>query len=523
MDLKEIKSKIILSQVISKYIKLIKKNTLYWGKCIFHKENTPSFAVNNEKEYYHCFGCGVHGNVFSFLMYVNQQTFKEVLESLCETYNIPLNKINTYIPNDNIIKNILKDALEIYKNSLYENKEVLNYLYNRGIDDNLIKIFNLGFANQNKVIIELLKKYSISHIKNSGIISMGNYDRLRNRIIFPIFNEKQECISFAGRTTKDEKPKYINSNETDIFHKGLCLYNIQQISKSYQQIPIIYLVEGYMDVIIMYKYGYENTVSSMGTSVSKPQLFTILKKTKKICLIFDGDDAGEKATERTVNILLSMINPSYEIIICSLPKNQDPDSFLRNNLPTDLEKYYKNLFDYLIGNITKNLDLQNPKDVSYGFERAFNYINLIENPSLKTSYKLLFENKLKELISQEKNKEKNTYIKNLKKKNNVYISNREENIMIIILTYPELLHEFIEHLAIICFKDFELEKIKNNILLHYNTSNFSSVILKFKENIRIKNLIENNKSLLLKQDFCKKYLYDLLCLMPINTNNMKFI
>lgn len=519
MDLKEISSKIVLSQVISKYIKLIKKNSSYWGKCIFHKENTPSFAVNDEKEYYHCFGCGAHGNVFNFLMKVNDKSFRETLESLCETYNIPLKKFNNQqIPDENKIKNILAEAVEIYQKILIKSPEILKYLYNRGIDDLMIKTFSLGYANQNQVVLELMKKYSLEDIKNAGIISMGSYDRLRNRLIFPIFNEKKQCISFAGRTLKDENPKYINSNETDVFHKSLCLYNLNYISESFQQLPIIYLVEGYIDVITMFKYGYVNTVASMGTSVSKSQLFIILKRTKKICLIFDGDEAGEKAAERTVNILLTMINATYEVIICSLVNGEDPDSFLRNNMPKDIEKYYKNLFDYLIDNIIKNLDLKMPRDVSKAFERAYEYIHTIENNSLKASYKLLFENKLKDLIYEEKKKQ----YQNIKKKT-IYISNREENIIMIIITYPELLHEFVEHLAIIAFKDFELDKIKNNLILHYNTSNFQEILNKFQREKRIINLLENNRLLLLKKDFCKKYLYDLLCLMPINNNDMKFI
>jgi DNA primase len=383
----------------------------------------------------------------------------------------------------------------------------------------MIETFHLGYANQNQVVLELMKNYTLEDIKNSGIISMGNYDRLRNRIIFPIFNEKKECISFGGRTLKDEKPKYINSNETDVFHKGLSLYNVNYLATSYVQIPIIYLVEGYIDVIIMYKYGYPNTVASMGTSVSKSQLFIILKRTKKICLIFDGDEAGEKAAERTINILLTMINSTYEIIICSLPKGADPDNFLRNNLPKDMENFYKNLFDYLISNIIKDLDLKNPRDVSDGFERLYNYINNIENPSLKASYKLLLENKLKDLIYETKRNSEKKIIK----KTLPYISNREENIIMIIVSYPDLLHEFVEHLALVGFKDFELDKIKNNLLLHYNTSNFNNILLKFQEETRIKNLLENNRLLLLKKDFCKKYLYDLLCLIPINTNDIKFI
>lgn len=528
INLEEIIKKIILSEIIAKYIKLIKKNTLYWGKCIFHKEDTPSFAVNNEKEYYHCFGCGAHGNVFNFLMFVNNKTFLEVLEELCKIYELPFKKTHGIENiNNNIIEEILNFALKYYEINLENNLDILNYLYERGIDGTIIKKFRLGYSKDNSVVIELMKKYSLKLIKEAGITSMGSYDRLRNRVIFPIFNEKNQVIGFGGRTLKeDEKPKYINSSESSYFHKNLILYNINNIE---YQVPFIYLVEGYIDVISMVSNGYINTVGSMGTSVSKFQIFMILKRTKKIIIMFDGDEAGMRATERVVSLILSMITPVYEVFICLLPLKEDPDSFIKKK--NKFDEYTITLIDFLKKKILENKDLLKGKDLSEAFTVTEEYIALIENTSVKKSYKLLLEGFIKdELYNLKKKKAQEEYKKNIindktimkKITNTIYNNNREENIISIIITFPDLLKEFIEHLAIVVFKDNEIEKIKNHIVLHYNVESFNQIIEKYKNHERILKILEHNKLLLLKKEFCKKYLYDLLCLMPIDNLNLKF-
>jgi DNA primase len=527
VNLEEVIKKIILSEVVCKYIKLIKKNTLYWGKCIFHKEDTPSFAVNNEKEYYHCFGCGAHGNVINFLMFVNNKTFLEVLEELCKTYNLPFkkNKDITVI-NNNTIEEILNFSLKHYESNLENNINVLDYLYKRGIDGSLIKKFRLGYSKENSLVIELMKKYSLKLIQEAGIGSMSTYDRLRNRIIFPIFNEKNQVIGFGGRTLKDEKPKYINSSESNHFHKNLSLYNINNIE---YQVSVIYLVEGYMDVISMVANGYINTVGSMGTSVSKFQIFMILRRAKKIIIIFDGDEAGIKATERIINLILSMITPVYEIFICLLPLNEDPDSFLKQK--RNFEEYTVSLMDFVKKKIIENKNLLKDKDLAEAFTKAEEYTNLIENINVKKSYKLLLESFIKDqlhIIKKQKNREEyisnNFQYKKIPKKinNNIYMSSREENIISIIITYNDLLNDFIEHLALIVFEDKDLEKIKNNIVLYYNTGNFNGIIEKYKNHEKVIKILQCNKLLLMKKDFCRKYLYDLLCLMPIDNLSLKF-
>lgn len=519
MDLKDIKSKITLSTVISKYIKLMKKNNLYWGKCIFHKENTPSFAVNDEKEFFHCFGCGAHGDVFSFLIEISKKSFNEILEELCLTYNIPYKK-NTIKPPNNKLKDILAKALKIYKQFLQEDLNIKNILLNRGISDILIEKFQIGYAKQNGVVVKLLQEYSLHDLKEAGIVSMGSFDRLRNRIIFPIFNEQNIPIAFAGRTILDEKPKYINSSETDLFQKNLCLYNINNIPL---QAPEIFLVEGYIDVITMDQYGFPNTLAAMGTSVSKSQLFMLLKRTKKLYLLFDGDEGGHKAAERTMNLLLEMLIPGYSIQIGMLPPGEDPDSFLRHHPSSTLKNYCKDIIEILIANITNGLNLDLAEGLSSAFNNMYTYVGLIKNESVRASYKLILEKKLRQANYKSKPKIQNNNYNNKKTIpsnasviSGIYIPTIEEHIISIIIQHSDLLENFVENLAIIAFKDMELEKIKNNLVLHINDNEFNHIIQEYKNNPRIQKLINYNSSLLSKKEFCKKYLWDLLCLMPLD-------
>lgn len=513
MDLKDIKSRINLSNAISQYIKLTKKNQLYWGKCIFHKENTPSFAINNDKEFYHCFGCGAHGDIFTFMMEVEKKPFNEMLEALCEKYHIPYKKSHT-APFKNNHQAILNKALHIYEKLLEQETDAKNFLLNRGITEEIIKEFHLGYSKQNMVVIELLKEYKLEEIKEAGIISMASVDRLRNRIIFPIFNEKNLPIAFAGRVLNNDKPKYINSGETLFFHKNLCLYNINNIPI---QVEEIFLVEGYMDAISMSKYGFKHVVASMGTSVSKSQLFILLKRSRKLCILFDGDEGGSKALERVINLLLEMLIPNYSICIGILPVNEDPDSFLQKNPAHTLRNYCKDIIEVLMEHITRNLQLNLAEDLSIAFNRLNNYVDIIKNKSVKSSYKVILEKHLRQAIHSIKV----TYtFKSHPSLTKRYIPSMEENIISIILTYPHMIEEVVEQLAVISFMDVNLEKIKNNLILHINTPGLKDILEDVKSIDKIKTLLNHNHSLLMKEDFCRKYLWDLVCLMPNGSHQL---
>jgi DNA primase len=511
MNLQEIKKHVLLSQTVSKYIKLIKKNYLFWGKCIFHNEKTPSFVVNDEKEFYHCFGCGAHGDLFSFLMEVNKKTFTEVYRDLCILYKIPYNNDKLIVPSK--IQEILNKTLEIYKQALLNNIEAQLYLVQRGITEEYITKFHICYACQNTAVTILLGEYTIKEIKEAGIISMGSFDRLRNRIIFPIFNEQNKLLAFAGRTITNEQPKYINSIETALFYKNLCLFNINNMTFQMQE---IFLVEGYIDVISMTRNGFPNVVASMGTSVSKAQLFILLKRTKKIYILLDGDEAGAKASERIIDLLLEIIIPGYNIYIGTLPKGEDPDSFFRKYAPDTLKNYCKDIIETLIFKITNDLDLKNPEDLSLAFNCLYTYISKIKNESVKASYKIILEQKLKQANTR-------IPVGSSLKLNKTYIPSIEENIIAIIITYPDLLHEFIENLSFVIFKNIELEIIKNKLILNIQKDNIKNIIEDYKENNKIKTILLYNHTLLSKKEFCKKYLYDLIALMPINFNILNSI
>lgn len=516
--IQELQNKIILSDIIKPKVKLIRKSNLFWGCCPFHKEKTPSFAVNDEKKFYHCFGCGAHGNVFNFLMNIEELDFPTVVQNLCIAYDVPYKGMikdrHKIQEQQQEILSVLSEAMKLYQEQLKDNEEVQQYLYSRGLTKETIQRFSIGYASQNHVVTVLLQKYTIDILKKSGIVSSGTFDRLRNRIIFPILNEKHQTIAFAGRALGDEQPKYINSSETDIFQKNLTLYNINNISSKTLE---IFLVEGYMDVIMMNQCGLSNVVSSMGTSISKGQLFTIFRRTKTLYLVLDGDQAGQIATNRTIDLILDMITPGYRVFIGVLPKSLDPDSFLRNNSPAAFKECFLPLIDFLCKKIVEDLDLKSGDDLAIGFSRIEEQIGKIKNPNIQKSYKMTLNNFIKEQRNTQLYKKNYSNLTKKLNKTISYIPSAEENIIIIILKYKKILQEHIEQLARISFSNIQLENIKNNLILHIeNQEEYDKIQQEYLNNSHIKNIMDSSKSFLHREEFCSKYLWDLICMMPIN-------
>lgn len=518
----ELQNKILLSDIVKQKIKLVKKNNLLWGCCPFHKEKTPSFVVNDEKKFYHCFGCGAHGNVFNFLMQLENIDFPNVVRNLCMAYEIPYtwNKKDIHkVEVQQEITPILLEANNFYQEELVKHQEVMTYLENRGLSRESIKKFSLGYAPQSKIVTTLLQTYSIEQVKNSGIISSGTLDRLRNRVIFPILNEKQQPIAFAGRSLGEEQPKYINSSETQLFQKNLTLYNIHNIPYNSEA---IFLVEGYMDVITMDQYGLSMVVSSMGTSVSKGQLFTIFRRTKNLYLVLDGDKSGLMAMDRTIDLILEMISPGYKVFIGILEEELDPDSFLRKYSVEKFKNSFIPLMDFLCNKVIAGLDLQSGDDLAMGFHKIDEQINKIKNKNIQLSYKLVLNNFIRKARNQENSsnygfrKTTNYFQSKSTIRHISYIPSAEENIMVIILKYKSILEEHIEQLARVSFTNMALEKMKNQLILYINNNDVYGRLLEdYLASTYVQKIMEGSKSFLHREDFCRKYLWDLVCSLPI--------
>ncbi len=332
--LEEIKERIDIVDFISGYVQLKKSGQNWKGVCPFHTEKTPSFMVSQAKQIYHCFGCGAGGDVIGFLVNYERMSFPEALQVLAEKAGIKLpvfGQDKKAIEKGEQIRNALALAAEFYSRKLGESKGASAYVKNRGITEESVALFRLGYAPAGwSNLLKHLKQsgYSDIVIRESGLAVAGDkglYDMFRERVIFPIMGTNGNVIAFGGRAMDDSLPKYINSPETPVFKKFETLFGLYTAKEAIRQKDYALIVEGYMDVIICHQYGFRNGVAPLGTSLTSGHLLKLRKLTKEVVVIFDGDSAGIAAAKRALPLLAQN---DFHAKILILPDNEDPDSYL---------------------------------------------------------------------------------------------------------------------------------------------------------------------------------------------------
>ncbi|MGO1579899.1 MAG: DNA primase, partial [Peptoniphilaceae bacterium] len=395
--LDDIRERADIVDVISEYISLKKSGSNYIGLCPFHNEKTPSFTVSPSKGIFHCFGCGVGGDQISFIMKRENLGFKEAVKFLADKYNIKVNEYNN--PRDNKIKEkkeraykANREAALFFYNNLKKNKQAYNYLLKRDIKNDVINTYGLGYANNSwdslyKYLIS--KGYKGEELEEFNLVyksKKGNFiDRFRNRIMFPIINSRRKVIGFGGRVLDDSLPKYLNTRDTIIFNKGENLYNINIISEKTNRDKII-LVEGYMDVISLYKSGINYSVASLGTALTLKQASLLDRYANEVYICYDSDEAGIKATDRAIDILISK-NISPKIIM--LPENLDPDDYLKKygklSFELEISKALPYL-DYKILKIKNNYNLDSAQGLSGFANEVAAILQRVKNPLERDIY-----------------------------------------------------------------------------------------------------------------------------------------
>lgn len=336
----KLNSSILLSEVISKRVKLKSHGKEFMGLCPFHNEKTPSFTVNDQKGFYHCFGCQAHGNAINFVMETEGKEFKDAVVDLADDFSIEIpwqeSKEKAYNKNDDQYSIVAK-INELFKANLRQSlgRDARSYLINRGLNNEVLQKFEIGFAanSYDQMCNQLIAAgFSVEMLLKTGIISKnskgGLYCKFRNRVIFPIFDSKGRPIAFGGRVLDDSLPKYLNSAETDIFKKNQTLYNIHNARKAIFNEKFAVVVEGYADTIALASNGIENVVAGLGTALGQNHLKDLFRITNKIVICFDGDTAGIKAAKRVSEIGLDLINVDKNINFAILPKGLDPDDFI---------------------------------------------------------------------------------------------------------------------------------------------------------------------------------------------------
>lgn len=383
----EIKDKCSIVDVIGSFIKLKRTGQNYQGLCPFHVEKTPSFSVNEKKGLYHCFGCGVGGDVINFIMRYQNVDFLEALEILASKYGINLDKSNDSLNNYKNLYNIHNSFAKLAYETLYSKVGVkaLEYLQTRGLNKNLIEMFMLGYISHEQDFSKVLAQYDTKTIKDSGIfiIKNGSYvSRFNGRIIIPIRNKIGKVIAFSGRSIGGEQPKYINSPETSIFKKREILFNMD---KAKADTNLLFLVEGYFDVMALYNNGFTPAVCTMGTSLSFDHVKILKNYFKEVLLVFDGDNAGRKAAIRALDIF---IQGDFIPYVTYLPDNEDPDSFLQKKGPLAFAEYINRKDDLLLS-IVKSQYLNARNNINERvsiIEKFKKFLEDIKNPYRRSLY-----------------------------------------------------------------------------------------------------------------------------------------
>lgn len=385
-----VKQQADIVRVVGEYVRLKKSGANFTGLCPFHAEKSPSFAVHPTKQIYHCFGCGVGGDVFKFVMEMEKCAFPEAIRIVAEKCGITIPRPKERSPEErkenqqrSVLVEMHREAQSFFVKQLegtLEGKAARAYLEDRGLDKDTMSRFGIGYApSGGDMLLRHLKiKYNEKFLVESGLISRDQnggrlFDRFRRRITFPIANESAKIVAFGARALGDDQPKYLNSPETPIYSKSNVLYHLDRAKDSLRRQDFAILVEGYMDAIAVARAGFGNVVASCGTALAEAQIKLLGRFTKRVVVNYDPDVAGQAATERSLSALLEQ---DFEVRVLALPsigdKKADPDLFIREKGAEGYQKQLKEAppyVDYLISR-ARQMDLTTGE----GKLRAVNYL-----------------------------------------------------------------------------------------------------------------------------------------------------
>ena len=394
-------SSINIVDVIGRRLTLERKGGAYWAKCPFHgsgEERTASFKVYEETGTYHCFGCKESGNAVHFLRKHDGLDFLEAVETLATQIGMEIPKQEAPVDTSNATK-INNRASQVFYEQLKSDlgKKTIKYLKERGISGETAKFFQLGYSSNKKpTLYENLKnEFKEIDLDESGLFGKNDdgeyYDRFRDRLMFPIRNIKGECIAFGGRLLSDKKDqaKYLNSPETKTYKKKYELYGLYEIREINKRPESIFLVEGYMDVIGLFQHGIKNAVASSGTAFTQEQLRKILSYTNTIYIVFDGDEAGYKASWRAVENALPLLREDTRISFIFLELDEDPDSYVSSNGKDaflNLAKEAKSFSDFFFDYVKDQDNLSTLEGRSMVAKFVLPLVNKISNDTLKEAY-----------------------------------------------------------------------------------------------------------------------------------------
>jgi DNA primase len=369
--IEDLLTRVDVVDVVESYVPLKRSGSNFSARCPFHNEKTPSFTVSQSKQFYHCFGCGAHGTAISFLMEYQGMDFVDAVKDLAVRVGMTVPDIAA--PKDKLagsgadLIGVVAQAAQFYKQCLKESERAIGYLKGRGLTGEVAARYGLGYARDDWQGLEPeFGEYAKSKaLVTTGLVVEGNegrcYDRFRDRVMFPIQNQRGNVIGFGGRVIDAGEPKYMNSPETPLFEKGRELYGLVQARAGIRRSGMVVVVEGYMDVVVLAQFGVDYAVATLGTATTAWQVQKLLKQSDRVVFCFDGDSAGQRAAWRALENSLAQLVDGKHIGFLFLPEGDDPDSFVRRDGKEAFEKMLieaQPLSEFMFHELTSRVDMR---------------------------------------------------------------------------------------------------------------------------------------------------------------------
>ncbi len=486
----ELRAKISIVDVISAKIKLVRKGREYQACCPFHNEKTPSFTVNEAKGFYHCFGCGAHGDIIKFEMEANGLSFIDAVEKLAHKVGLQVPRLSQESKEQQEKRATAYDIMEMAAKyfekilRLPEGREGLNYLYSRGFADDIITRFRLGFAPSNNGLKALLNSRGITEkeMAELGLIAIPeggrtSHDFFRNRVMIPIFDKRGKVIAFGGRVMDKSQPKYLNSPETPVFNKRRVLYNYNYARDLGYDAKNLIICEGYMDVIAMDKYGIGYAVAPLGTALTEDQIQEAWKVVPEPVCCFDGDSAGIRAAIRSVDRVLPLLKPGYSLQHAFLPDKMDPDEFLKAKGKDEFLKTIAStvpLKDLLWRKTLEGKNTATPEQKALIEKEIKAEIALIKDETVKAYYIREMKNKVYEELAGTRNTISGNYHRSSSavKTQKLFAAAAKTDLDDLVakyvvsafVCYPQLIEEWEEKMLSFSIKDVRLREFYQQLL-----------------------------------------------------------
>ncbi len=425
----DLRDRLTLSEIIGRRVKLVRAGREFKGCCPFHREKSPSFYVNDEKQFYHCFGCGAHGDAVGFVMQHDNLSFPEAIEVLATQAGMEVPKQSfedkEYSKKEKSLYALCDEAAKWFEDQLHDpkNREVLNYISGRGLSSETLNAFRLGYAPSDDQALRkilLAQGFTDAQMIEAGVLKSSStagrdpYSFFRDRLIFPVADGRGRIVAFGGRVLPEhlrppqrgdfKPPKYINSADTPLFHKGRTLYAGQHARLSAKEHKLI-VVEGYMDVIACHQAGFRGAVAPLGTALTEEQISLLWKMipldAKEPVLCFDGDEAGYRAAVRAVERVLPLLKPQQSVRIAFLPEGEDPDTFIREKGKGAFENLINNarsLVDFLWSHQIAGKIFDTPESRAGLSAKLDELATQIPEGQLQYYYKQMFRDKMREFL-----------------------------------------------------------------------------------------------------------------------------